>query len=458
MASRTPDFLLASIRTVTLAATLAVGLPGPAGTAADPFLRRTAAVEAAQKVGPAVVNILTEVQVQQQNPFGRFRGDPFFERFFRDFFDPGMPRTSQSLGSGVIIDDEGHVLTNEHVVGRASRIKVSLQDGREFDATLVGADPNNDLAVLEIDSDEKLPSVAPGTSDDLLVGEPVIAIGNPFGLSHTVTTGVISALDRSIRASEDRAFYGFIQTDASINPGNSGGPLLNAEGTLIGINTAIYQGAEGIGFAVPIDVARRIVDELLRHGEVAPVWLGLELQDLDPALHAALDLPRGTQGALVSAVAKGAPAARAGVRRGDLVMRADGHKVQNARDFFGIIERVTPGQDVDLELWRDGRKTRLSARAERVSDPAVGALAERLLGMTLAPVEHGGFRVGSVRSQSGAEQIGFRAGDVVLAINGRPLADAEAFRRAVLGLQGRQRALIVVQRGAGRYHVTVPLT
>jgi len=444
--------------TLLLALILAAAGPPPAATAADPFLRRTAAVEVAQKVGPAVVNILTEVEVQQQNPFGRFRGDPFFDRFFSDFFDPGIPRTSQSLGSGVLIDPEGHVLTNEHVVGRASRIKVSLQDGREFDATLVGADPNNDLAVLKIEAGEKLPWVRPGTSDDLLVGEPVIAIGNPFGLSHTVTTGVISALDRSIRASEDRSFYGFIQTDASINPGNSGGPLLNAEGTLIGINTAIYQGAEGIGFAVPIDVARRIVDELLRHGEVAPVWLGLDLQDLDPRLHAALELPRGTKGALISAVATGSPAQRAGARRGDLVMRADGHAVQTARDFFGIVERVTPGQDVALEVWRDGKKLRLSARAERVADAAVGELAERLLGLALSPNERGGFRVGSVRARSRAEQIGFRAGDVLVAINGRPLADPEAFRRAVLGLQGRQRARVVVQRGAGRYHVTLPLT
>ncbi|MCL4683459.1 trypsin-like peptidase domain-containing protein [Myxococcota bacterium] len=458
MASRNHTLLLAPLRALAVAGAVALAAPAPTASAVDPFLRRTAAVEVAQKVGPAVVNILTEVEVQQQTPFGRFRGDPFFERFFRDFFDPGMPRQAQSLGSGVLIDADGHVLTNEHVIGRASRIKVSLQDGREFDATLIGADPNNDLAVLQVASDEKLPWVAPGRSDDLLVGEPVIAIGNPFGLSHTVTTGVISALDRSIRASGDRAFYGFIQTDASINPGNSGGPLLNAEGTLIGINTAIYQGAEGIGFAVPIDVARRIVDELLRHGEVAPVWLGLELQDLDPRLHSALDLPRGTQGALVSGVAKGAPAARAGVRRGDLVMRADGHKVQTARDFFGIIERVTPGQDIDLELWRDGRKTRLAARAERISDPAVRTLAERLLGMALVPAERGGVRVGSVRARSQAEQIGFQAGDLLLAINGRPLADPEAFRRAVLGLQGRQRALVVVQRGTGRYHVTVPLT
>jgi serine protease Do len=268
---------------------------------------------------------------------------------------------------------------------------------------------------------------------------------------------VISALDRSIRSNE-RTFYGFIQTDASINPGNSGGPLLNAEGTLIGVNTAIYQGAQGIGFAIPIDVARRVVDQLLVHGTVAPVWLGLELQDLDPRLLDAMELPRGAKGALVSGVPTGSPAAKAGVRRGDLVTRAGGHPVETARDVFAIVEAATPGQEIELELLRDGQKRTLSAQAESISDQGVAALAERLLGLSLAAVEPGGFRVKAVRPRSGAEAVGFKPGDLVLGINGRALADAESFRRSVLDLQGRARALVVVQRGTGRYHVTVPLS
>jgi serine protease Do len=428
-----------------------------AARASDPFLRRTAAVEAVEKVGPAVVNIITETDVRQANPFEGFRGDPFFDRFFSDFFEPSRPRTAQSLGSGVIIDAEGHALTNEHVVARASRIKVSLADGREFDAKLVGADPSNDLAVLQIQSKERLPWVAPGDSKDLLVGEPVIAIGNPFGLASTVTTGVISALDRSIRA-DQKSYYGFIQTDASINPGNSGGPLLNAEGALIGVNTAIYQGAQGIGFAVPIDVAKRVVAQLIEHGAVDPVWLGVDLQDLDPNLHEALELPRGTRGALVTAVGKGSPAERAGLRRSDLVTRLDGHKIQSARDFYAIVEASTPGQDLDVEILRGGKAQKLAARAERIDDAGVAALAERLLGLSLARVDTGGFRVNTVRGRSAAERIGFRPGDVVLGINGRPLEDAAALRRAVLDLQGRNSALVVVQRGGGRYHVNVPLS
>jgi serine protease Do len=441
-----------------LAALAVLATSAPPARAGDPFLRRTAAVEAVQKVGPAVVNITTQIQVQQQSPFAALRGDPFFDRFFQDFFDPGAPRTAQSLGSGVIIDAQGHVLTNEHVVSRASRIQVSLQDGRSFGATLVGADPNNDLAVLKIDTPDPLPWVKPGTSKDLMVGEPVIAIGNPFGLSNTVTTGVVSALDRSMRTSDDHAYYGFIQTDASINPGNSGGPLLDADGDLIGINTAIYQGANGIGFAIPIDTARRVVEELLRHGEVAPVWLGVELQNLDPRLHEALALPRGTRGALVSGVVDGSPAAKAGLRRGDLVMRVSGHPIETARDLYAIVARATPGEEIPLEVWRDGARLTLTAHPDRVSDAVVKGLAERLLGLALKPAEGGGFRVDSVRPQSGADRVGFQPGDLVLGINGRQLGDADAFRRAVLDLQGRQAALVVVQRGPGRYHVTVPLS
>jgi serine protease Do len=192
--------------TLALPALLCAAAPISAN---DPFLRRNATVRVVEKVGPAVVNITTERAVGGRRPFQPFAGDPFFERFFRDFFEPRSPRTAQSLGSGVIIDAAGHVLTNEHVVSRADVIRVTLADGREFEATLVGADPNNDLAVLRLETDEQVPSVAPGSSADLMVGEPVIAIGNPFGLSNSVTTGVLSAIDRSIR-SDDRIFHGFL--------------------------------------------------------------------------------------------------------------------------------------------------------------------------------------------------------------------------------------------------------
>ncbi|MDH3211003.1 MAG: trypsin-like peptidase domain-containing protein [Myxococcales bacterium] len=437
---------------------LVIGLASLAATARadDPFLRRTATVEVVEKVGPAVVNITTE-RIVVTSPFGFRSPNPMFDQFFRDFFEPRLQHTLQSLGSGVLIDPEGRVLTNEHVVDRASRIRVSVGDGRELDATLIGADPNNDIAVLQLKDGEGLPWIPLGSSDDLLVGEPVIAIGNPFGLSSTVTTGVISALDRSVRT-DQRVFRGFLQTDASINPGNSGGPLLNAEGELIAINTAVYQGGQGIGFAIPIDTAKRVIHELIAHGEVAPVWLGLDFQDLDAALVEALQLPANLRGALVNRVRERSPAHRAGIRRRDVVTHVDGSPVSSARGFFERLETVTDGQELRIDLWRDGEARSLTARAEEIPHDRVVPLLEDLLGMRLGPRANGGsYSVREVRAGSGAARIGIQPGDLVLGINGRPLDDVDSLRRSALELRGRHRALVVVQRGSGRYHVTIPM-
>jgi serine protease Do len=439
-----------------LAGIVLVALAG-AARADDPFLRRTVTVQVAEDVGPAVASITTEQVLQRGGGFRPFVGDPFFDRFFQDFFEPRMPRTAESLGSGVLIDAEGHILTNEHVVARASRILVSLADGREFEAQLIGADPNNDIAVLKVDSDEPLPWIAPGSSSDLMVGEPVIAIGNPFGLSHTVTTGVISAIGRSIRT-DDRVYHGFLQTDASINPGNSGGPLLNAAGHLIGINTAVYNRAQGIGFAIPIDAARRVVSELIEHGEVSPVWLGLEFQELVPPLRDALGLPEKVRGALVNRVRSGSPAERAGIRRGDVVTGVDGQPIESARAFFERLESATDGQQLMLGLWRGSAATQIPVRAEEIPEELIAKLLEEMAGIQLERTSQGDFRVSAVRSGSGAERIGMQAGDLLLGINGRALEGPAELRRSVISLRGQARALIVVQRGQGRYHVAIPLT
>ena len=443
----------AAVLGAALAGLLAAGVPARAD---DPFLRRTPAVRVVERAGPAVVNITTARTVKA-SPFVR-GGDPFFDNFFQRFFEPRLgSRSVQSLGSGVLIDSDRHILTNAHVVERADTIRVKLADGREFDATAVGTDPNNDLAVLRVETKEILPWVPPGHSDDLMVGEPVIAIGNPFGLSNTVTTGVISAVDRSIRT-ERQVFHGFLQTDASINPGNSGGPLLNAEGTLVGINTAIYGGnAEGIGFAIPIDVARRIVHELIAHGEVAPVWMGIELQPLNPELRGVMKIPSEVSGALVSHVLRKSPARKAGVERGDVVTQLEGQEVSDPTAFYEILSQITQGQKARLEVWRRGRARSLRPVARILPDGMVEALAERLLGLSLEANPRGGFVVQSVRKDSGAAQIGLRAGDLLVAVNGRALGSQEALRASVLGLRGRSRALAVVQRGRGRYHVSIPL-
>jgi S1-C subfamily serine protease len=288
-----------------------------------------------------------------------------------------------------------------------------------------------------------------------MVGEPVIAIGNPFGLSHTVTTGVVSALDRSIR-SESRVYHGFLQTDASINPGNSGGPLLNAEGELVAINTAVYTGAEGIGFAVPIDVAARVVAQLIAHGALVPVWVGLELQPLDDALGQAMQLRPGASGAVVNRVREKSPARRAGVQRGDVVTRLDRHPVDGPRAFFEILSAATPGQDLELRIWREGREIELRVRAEAAPAELADVLLREKLGLELRPARGGGYEVAAVRAGSGAARIGIRPGDLVLGINGHALDGAEALRRAALDLGGLSGALVVVQRGSGRYHVTIP--
>ena len=430
-------------------------LAATAAHASDPFLRRTATVQAVEKVGPSVVNVTTE-QTRKGGPF-RPLGDPFFDRFFQDFFESRVPETTQSLGSGVVIDAAGHVLTNEHVISRADVIRVTLADGRELDANLVGAEPNFDLAVLELVAAKGVPFTTPGSSGDLLVGEPVIAIGNPFGLSNSVTTGVVSALNRSVRT-EDRAYHGFLQTDASINPGNSGGPLLNAEGSLIGINTAVYQGAQGIGFAIPIDVAKRVVGELLTKGEVSPVWLGVDVQDLDGRIAELMELPRKLMGALVSRVREDGPAARSDIARGDVIVRVDGAPVRTAREFYEHLERATSGQSLALGLWRAGAERSVSIATQAIPEKQIDALGEQLLGARLGAPDGAGSVVESVRAGSGAAQIGLQAGDRILGINGRGLTSPAVWRRIALDLRGRSHALVVVQRGRDRYHVTIPLS
>src|SRR6266571_9504787 len=312
--------------------------------------RRSPVVIAVEKASPAVVSIISAQEVERgDNPFSG--GDPFFDEFFRDFFEPFRQRqTEQSLGSGVVIQPDGYILTNEHVILRSGKIQVQFADERKFDARLVGADSDSDLAVLKVDSSKALPNLPLGNSDDLMIGETVIAIGNPFGLSHTVTTGVVSALNRSLNT-DGRTYYDFIQTDASINPGNSGGPLLNIKGELVGINTAIYGKAQGIGFAIPISRAKRIVQELISHGAVEAPWIGLAVQTLTPELAHHFSL-RDRQGVLIRTVEPGSPAARIGVERGDEVLGLSGTQTKTLTEFRRKIIDARLSQSLLLSIGR----------------------------------------------------------------------------------------------------------
>jgi S1-C subfamily serine protease len=417
--------------------------------------RLTPVVRAVQAVSPAVVNITTSQVVEESvNPFADMFAQQFGNPFLRDFFGPAGKRkvTRQSLGSGVIIDGKrALVLTNAHVIAGASSITVRLLDGREFEAELVGSDPDFDLAVLRLAKAGNLPQAAMGASKDLLMGETVIAIGNPYGFSNTVTTGVISASGRTIR-SEQGTYTDLIQTDAAINPGNSGGPLLNILGELIGINTAIQANAEGIGFAIPIDKARRVVEELLSKGAVAHIWLGLVAQNLDQSLAGYFNLA-STRGMLITEIYDGSPAAKAGVKPGDVLLTVEGVAVEDREHYLQLLRNYVTGQTLSLALVREGKP--LSVRAEAAAFPVerVPELAFGRWGLTLAPSKQGALAVAKVRPGSPAQKLGLEPGDLVLKLGGIVLEKPEDFADAYARYRMRNSLLLLVVREGRRYYV-----
>ena len=414
--------------------------------------RRSAVVKAVDRVGPAVVNISTEQTVESRAPFPGFR-DPLFDDFFRDFFEPRQ-QTRTSLGSGVIVRSDGYVLTNQHVILRGGRVKVTLADEREFEARLVGTDSDSDLAVLRIDTQEKLPAAEMGDSDSILIGETVIAIGNPFGLSHTVTTGVISAVGRSLKT-EDQTYYDFLQTDASINPGNSGGPLLNIDGELIGVNTAIYQKAQGIGFAIPANRAKRIVGDLIKYGEVHNPWMGAVVQDLsdDLADHFGIAKRRGV---LVRSIEEDSPADEAGVKAGDLILEVDEHPVRSSDQYEQRIRDHAAEGEIRLLLFRAGGEESVRVRSRGYPNDRADAVAWKLIGLRVRE-SRGSVAVAEVRSGSSAAKIGIQSGDVVAGVSGAPVETLEQFRRRVVDARNSQAVLLSVRRGQRLYNVQVPL-
>jgi len=433
-------------------------------------LRETAVVRAVKRVNPAVVNISSEYEITEQiNPFFSRGLDPFFDSFFRDFFEPRYRRRyhGTSLGSGVIVDGKrGYILTNEHVIAKSSRIRVVLQNESAFQAELVGAAPDFDLAVLKIDSNDPLPDIQMGDSDDIMIGETVIAIGNPFGFSHTVTTGVVSALHRAVQA-QGRVYRDFIQTDASINPGNSGGPLLNINGDLIGINTAIYSKAQGIGFAIPINKAKRVMEDLIKYGEVHAAWIGLVVQDLDPSLTRYFRVPRG-QGVLVSAVMRASPAQEAGLQDGDIIIAVGKNRIATAQEYYTQIRGVTAGDVVLLVTWENGRTHTYDVTCKDFPESLAEAWAYTCLGVKVADMTprlrlaYGidatpGVVVTALRPGCYLERVGLRAGDVIRKMNDVNITGVKSFKKAVVKFRLRNPAVLVVQRGPRQYYISVKL-
>jgi len=410
----------------------------PAGQSA----RRTPLVAVAQKVSPAVVNVSAESVVRDVDPF------------FGMFLGP-RERQTQSLGSGLIIDANGIVLTNAHVIEGASRIVVTTLDGRELDADVLGSDRGADLAVLKVKA-RGLPAIPLGRSSDLMIGETVIAIGNPFGLSHTVTSGVLSAVGRTVPSDRgERVFTDFLQTDASINPGNSGGPLVNILGEVVGINTAIIQGASGIGFAIPADRARRVVEDLLRYGELRPLWTGARLLTVDAELaqRSGLSVRRG---ALVFKVYPESPAAAAGLQQNDVIVTVSGHAVAAGEDVTTAIYTAPAGTAVELEVKRGDRTLKASLKAVAPPQGLGRQILESSVGLHVEEAR-GSLVIRRVADGSLAERKGLRPGDVILGANGQEVKSQDDLGREVLRGVERGGLLLAVQRGRFVYNLDFAL-
>jgi Do/DeqQ family serine protease len=428
------------------------------------YSRENPVVLAVKKISPAVVNISSEYEVRNRvNPFFQFHMDPFF----RDFFDHRYEQKQKltSLGSGVIIDGKrGFILTNEHVIVKTGTITVVLKDGREFTADIVGADPESDLAVLRISSNTELPAVEMGDSGDIMIGETVIAIGNPFGFSNTVTTGVISALNRSIRT-EQRVYNDFIQTDTSINPGNSGGPLLNINGELIGINTAIYAKAEGIGFAIPINKAKKIISDLIEYGEVVHAWIGLSVQNIDAELAQYLSLPNAS-GVVAHDIEPTGPAASAGVQEGDLILSIDHKNIVSITDYENIMRALPSGKIIELRLSRDGKELAIPIKTTVFPETLAMKLAFKQLGVKVEDIANKknlsqripikeGVMIVDLNPQSYLAQIGVKPGDIIRQINDADILNLEDFKKAIVKNRWKASLVVLIQRGGQGYYITV---
>ena len=410
--------------------------------------RRSPVAVVAHAVLPAVVNIETEATIRQRAV------DPFFDPF--GFFGGQQgSQTAQSLGSGFIWSSDGVIVTNNHVVEGASRITVNFQDGTQLPAKLIGVDPDSDLAVLRVDAAKLAPATI-GTSADLMIGETVVAVGNPFGLSGTVTTGVVSALGRSVPSKEaGRTYTDFIQTDASINPGNSGGPLLNIEGKVIGINVAIYAQAQGIGFAIPVDRARKVIQDLVRYGEVHGAWIGAVTATLTPEEARRLNL-RAQRGALVARVFAGSPAQAAGVKAGDVITAVSGRPVDSRESFSTITATVATGQPIDVTVVREGTPRTLQVRPTDAPSGLGLRILEEIAGLRVAD-ESRSVVIDEVVDGSRAAAIGLAAGDVIVGVNGAEIRSTRDLNDALMRAADRSSIVLSVARQRYVYNLTFPM-
>ena len=428
-------------------------------------------VSLAKKLSPAVVNISTSQTVEAPHsfpgpfpsPFGEH--DPFGE-FWRRFPYQG-PFRQRSLGSGFIIEADGLILTNNHVVTHAEKILVKLSDGRELEAKVIGKDPKTDIAVIKIDAAGKLPAVSLGDSNKLQVGEWVAAIGNPFGLDHTVTAGIVSAKGRIIGAGP---YDNFIQTDASINPGNSGGPLVNTQGEVVGVSTAIFTrsgGNIGIGFAIPINLVKELLPELKAKGKVIRGWLGVSIQRVTPEIAESLGMEKA-RGALVTNVIDGSPADEGGIKTGDVIVEYNGETIDESSRLPLLVARTDVGKNTRLIVLRDGKKIPIIVTIDELKQEQVVAStsqAEKLglavqnvtpqIAVRLGLDRAEGVVVRSVAPGSVAEDAGLRRGDVILEMDRKRIKDLSDFQKAVSNIKKDEVVLVLVDRGETTLFLTL---
>ncbi len=428
--------------------------------------------EVAEVTRPSVVNISTTTLVSmKEHPMGDFFNDPFFRKFFGDGSDhPGMPRKfkSSALGSGVIVSSDGYILTNYHVIKDAEEIKVILYDKREFKGKVIGDDPQTDIAVIKVDAKE-LPAIKMGESGKLKAGDVVIAIGNPFGLNQTVTMGIVSAVGRAnigISAYED-----YIQTDAAINPGNSGGALVNANGELVGINSAIFStsgGYMGVGFAIPSDMANSVAQSILKHGKVIRGWLGVTIQNLTPELAKSFGL-KEEKGVLVTDVIKTGPAGKAGLKRGDLIVEFGGKPVEDTTGLRNMAANTAPGKAVEIKVIRQGRAETLTvtlgelpvktmAKAVEHNNVLKGVQVQELTpdlraGLNL-PADVEGVVVVDVSEESPSYGL-VAKNDVIEEVDRKPVKDIKEYEVIVSKIRPSDTVLLLLFRNGGHIYVTI---
>ena len=427
-----------------------------------------ALAEVAEVARPAVVNISTTSTVtMEDNPMFN---DPFFRRFFGDQFDHGQKRKfkSSALGSGVIISADGYILTNNHVVKSADEIKVILYDKREFKGKIVGTDPRTDLAVVKIQAKD-VPTVKIGDSGKLKTGDVVLAIGNPFGLNQTITMGIVSAVGRSNIGLAD--FEDFIQTDAAINPGNSGGALVNTNGELVGINTAIFStsgGYMGIGFAIPSDMARSVMDSIIKHGKVIRGWLGVSIQNLTPELAKSLGM-KETAGALVGGVEKDSPADKAGMKRGDLIIQFGGKKVEDPTGLRNMVAGSAPGTKAEIKVVRDQKEQALTVTLGEFQEKKTAKKIDynnALKGITVQeltpslrdrmgiPENVNGVIIANISEDSPAQEA-LQMHDVIMEVNRKAITNFSDYDQAVSKIGEKDSVLLLIYRDGASIYITI---